>query len=230
MGASEGTGCTSEQRQGWMGNHKTINLGDGGECNKINHENSKEHKRKIKPPPSTLGPMAAFLARNTASSSASHLSAPRKVSNTALMRTVSQRDASPSHLHAETSSRTSRPHDLYATQLLERLKAAVRMLPPQTPLGRLDEPLGAFSTQPVLPPGEDAWETIDPILNKLVGFGKPVEEIAALIRHGPYGMDGFCAWLTECLTWEGISASLVEGKVMRLLDVLVKWCVFSNRE
>ncbi len=67
---------------------------------------------------------------------------------------------------------------------------------------------------------EDAWEYIDCMLNRVISFGKPIEELAALLKCGSHGMDGLCQWLDLCINNFNISESLLEGKIQRVLNAI----------
>ena len=69
--------------------------------------------------------------------------------------------------------------------------------------------------------GQDAWEMADSALNRVIGFGKTVDEIAKIIRRGPLGMDGFCRWLRALVYDLKVDESLLEGKVKRLIDAMI---------
>jgi hypothetical protein len=47
---------------------------------------------------------------------------------------------------------------------------------------------------------EDHWEIVDPVLHRLLSWGKTIEEIKLLVRRGPQGMGGFCNWLEVYMT------------------------------
>jgi hypothetical protein len=112
--------------------------------------------------------------------------------------------------------------------LLSRLNALVASLPVSIPIGKRDEPLACFATNPqdLVLPSQDAWEdVIDPTFNCVVGFGKSTPEIAALIQCGKYGMDGFCKWTTACIKQLGIPLSVLEMRLERVMQAMVLMCV-----
>lgn len=96
-------------------------------------------------------------------------------------------------------------------------------LPVSIPEGLVLDTLARFSSNPVLEleDGQDAWEMVDPALNRAIGFGKTVDEIAKIVWRDSLGMDGFCRWLRALVSELKIKESLVEGKVKRLIDAMI---------
>ena len=76
--------------------------------------------------------------------------------------------------------------------------------------------------------GEDPWESLDPALNLVISYGASVGEIAGIIRHGDYGMDGMYQWLEKCVVELKVDEGLLEMKIQRLIDVMVLLCVFLS--
>ena len=73
---------------------------------------------------------------------------------------------------------------------------------------------------------EDAWQTVDQALNRIIGYGATIDEISTLIRRGKFGMDGLCSWLEKCFSTLRIEEVLLENKANRLVEAMVKLCVF----
>ncbi|TDL20018.1 hypothetical protein BD410DRAFT_899810 [Rickenella mellea] len=120
--------------------------------------------------------------------------------------------------HSETQTRTSLP------TLSERLRSLAASLPASVPVGTRDDVLALFSGNPRELAsgctGDDAWEAIDPVLNRVIGFGKTSPELVPIIRRGPLGIDGLCSWLEICINELGINSALLEGKTERLESAL----------
>jgi len=112
---------------------------------------------------------------------------------------------------------------LSVSSLLSELERVTASLPWSIPEGLATETLARFSGNPVLEleDGQDAWEMADPALNRAIGFGKTVDEIAEIIRRGPLGMDGFCRWLRALVYELKVDESLLEGKIKRLIDAMI---------
>lgn len=66
----------------------------------------------------------------------------------------------------------------------------------------------------------EAWEHLDRALNRLLGFGVEIEEIAQRIRRGPLGMEGLIEYIHRFIVDHSISGDLLEGKLERLLKAL----------
>ena len=66
------------------------------------------------------------------------------------------------------------------------------------------------------------WENINPGLDRLLGFGKSMNDIRSLIRRGPKGIDGFCKYLEYLIAEKGLNGGLIEGKVLVLIDAIGK--------
>ena len=69
---------------------------------------------------------------------------------------------------------------------------------------------------------EEVWEIINPALDRLLGFGRPMNEIQSIIRRGPKGIDGFCEYLQYLIAEKGLKGGLIEGKVSVLIDAIGK--------
>lgn len=110
--------------------------------------------------------------------------------------------------------------------MIQQLRRAAQGLPQAIPLAIPTDSIAQFATISMLPgSGEDAWESIDPVLNRFVGFGATVEEVSRKIRRGPLGVEGLCDWLEMCVTKFGVDAGLLEGKVKMLVDAISLWYV-----
>jgi len=69
---------------------------------------------------------------------------------------------------------------------------------------------------------DEVWEIINPALDRLLGFGRPINEIQSIIRRGPKGINGFCEYLEYLITEKGLKGGLIEGKVSVLIDAIGK--------
>ena len=208
----------------------------GGDANFLSHQTSKGHKRKVeesskkKPTAITnffrppLKPQQPIASVSNASSGA-QLGTKTTVIDVDRIQEPSFRDRTSSNsAEAGLSDSHSVFEDVTSTDLLRRLRALAASLPPSVPVGDQDEPFACFAAKPeaLILPGQDAWEDIiDPTYNRVVGFGKSVPEIAALIRRGNYGMDGFCNWTTACIERMGIASSLLEARLDRVMQAMI---------
>lgn len=109
--------------------------------------------------------------------------------------------------------------------LLEELHTTIQTLPENVATGLPSDELAVFFTpaKDFVEDGQDAWEeVVNPLLDRVLGFGATADSIRALIRRGPYGMDGVYRYLVSCVFDLKISAGLFEGKVERLLQAMVE--------
>ena len=69
---------------------------------------------------------------------------------------------------------------------------------------------------------DEIWEKINPGLDRLLGFGRSMDDIRSLIRRGPKGIDGFCEYLEYLIVEKGLNGHLIEGKISVLIDAIGK--------
>jgi len=114
--------------------------------------------------------------------------------------------------------------------LLARFTGVIQSLPDSVLLGTVYEPMGAFSGNPSMqiPEGDDAWETIDCMLNRVIGYGVTIEQLSSIIRRGPFGMDGMYNWVKVCIEELKIDEALPDGKVQCLIDAMLWLYVCPN--
>jgi hypothetical protein len=62
-------------------------------------------------------------------------------------------------------------------------------------------------------PNDEIWEVVNPGLDRILGFERPVNEIESIVRRGEKGIQGFCQYLTYLIEEKGIGGGLIEGKV-----------------
>ncbi|KAL6299445.1 hypothetical protein BKA93DRAFT_829917 [Sparassis latifolia] len=226
--------------------NKDVNVGTGGQANWDAHVGSKNHvkaaaqalssgrERKIttffskpvQPPSHVPGPSKISLYNNftqrnlhSTSSDICDLTLDSEDSTAVSLKP----SLHPAALHATSAlSRDSVPSSssTSSTMLISVLRTTIKSLPVTVAIGQLHEPLACFAIDPVLPVNNDeyesAWQFVDQVLNRVIGFGASDSDIAQLISRGPLGMDGLCRWIEVVLTWPGVSAELLEGKVNRL--------------
>ena len=109
-----------------------------------------------------------------------------------------------------------------AKSLLVRLKNAIDSMPTSIPDAKEDDVLAAFATScpPVDLVPDEAWEELDPILNRLVGYGVSVEEFAGTVRRGRLGMVALWKFLHAWVDQYRIEGKLLEGKVSKLITAI----------
>ena len=119
-------------------------------------------------------------------------------------------------------------HHSPPSALFQSLRNCIDTLPTTVESASKTDLLARFSGDPTLEveEGSDPWESLDPALNIVVGYGASVEEIAGIIRRGDYGMDGMYRWLKKCVMVLKVDEALLEKKVQRLIDAMILLCVF----
>lgn len=146
---------------------------------------------------------------------------------------VDARPASPAIPSPPPSDRTARQEPL-ADALLRRLKAAIDELPSCVPEAKAADRISSFATT-AIPLGlapDEAWEALDPVLNRFLGYDVTAEGLAAEVRRGEKGMSAFWRYLNSWVTEYNIDGALLEGKVNKLISaikivyVLVSYALF----
>jgi hypothetical protein len=119
---------------------------------------------------------------------------------------------------------------LPTSTLFRSLRNCIATLPATIPLASKADLLARFSGDPTLEveAGGDPWESLDPVLNIVIGYGASVGEIAKIIRRGDHGMDGMYKWLEKCVVELKVDEGLLEMKVQRLIDAMVLLCVLLS--
>jgi hypothetical protein len=211
--------------------HRSIS---GGDANFLSHQTSKAHKIKakesVKKKPTAITkffkpePSTAISARVVGTLSSQSSTKDVVIDIDSIQdspvpgRAITIPGPSDSHFFQPEAKPT----------LLTRLHTLAVNLPLSIPIGSQDEPLGCFAVNPkdLILADQDAWEdVIDPMFNQVIGFGKSTLEIAAFIRRGEYGMDGFCKWTAVCVEQLGIPLSLLEMRLERVIQAMIHVCV-----
>jgi len=111
--------------------------------------------------------------------------------------------------------------------LLDRLHAAIGNIPCNIPEGKQGDELASFNHNTALTacariPLDELWENLNPGLDRMLGFGRPMDEIQAIIQHGPMGVEGLVEYLQVLVKEGGVVGSLIEGKVSTLIDAIIE--------
>jgi hypothetical protein len=69
----------------------------------------------------------------------------------------------------------------HAVDLMTNLAGQIKRLPDSVPEANDGDDILAFAHEPVLPSGLDAWEILDPMLNRAVGYGATAEQVAGYV-------------------------------------------------
>lgn len=119
-----------------------------------------------------------------------------------------------------TSSQTRAcPH---AWKLAEDLRKAIETASEAIPEGQDGEPMAQVAAGwPEVDDPSEAWEMLDPLLNRLLGYGKTAEQLAKEVRRGPKGLDGILSLIQHFVTtFDTITGRLLEGKISKLLEAI----------
>ena len=145
-------------------------------------------------------------------------------------------DASVNREHSESSSddllnpsenwNTSRRQGCdFGWDLLQQLKDAERSMGSNIPIGQQGDKIAAYGRESAIAqclniPDDEVWEVVNPGLDRLLGFGRALDDIQSIIRRGPLGVLGLLEYLTYLVEERGINGGLIEGKVNVLIDAI----------
>ena len=116
----------------------------------------------------------------------------------------------------DTASRT----DTHAVNILMALEKAIDKLPDLPDAGESDEIAMFAQHVPTDLAEDDAWEYLDPMLNRFLGFNQTTESISNKLRGGALGLTAMVRYLKEFVGRYHIDGGLLEGKMGRLLNVV----------
>ena len=120
----------------------------------------------------------------------------------------------------DTSTHSNPAPDAHALILLASIDRAAQELPSTIPEAGED----GHIAQVVLAGGpedpSEAWEHLDRALNRLLGYGIDINEIAQRVRRGPWGIGGLTQYIRGFVVEYGIAGALLEGKLERLLKAI----------
>jgi hypothetical protein len=121
----------------------------------------------------------------------------------------------------DTVSRTvSMSPDTHAVNILATLEKAIDRLPDLPEANESDEILMFTQHVPTDLAKDDAWEYLDPMLNRFLGFDQSKESISNKLRGGVRGLMAMVRYLKEFVGRYHIDGGLLEGKVERLVNVI----------
>ena len=67
---------------------------------------------------------------------------------------------------------------------------------------------------------EEVWETVNPFLDWLLGFGKSKKEIRLMLRRGEKGLRKLHCYLAYLVEEKGVGNPLLEGKINLLVETI----------
>lgn len=120
---------------------------------------------------------------------------------------------------------TSLAPNTHVVNILATLEKAVRNIPALPDATESDEIVVFSGSIPTDLAKEDAWEYLDPILNRFLGFNRTSEDIYNALRGRPRGLSAMVRYLQDFTGQYQIDGALLEGKIERLVKVIETQCV-----
>jgi len=165
---------------------------------------TKEPKALVPPAVSIPTPVIAYAMESTSQCSRSHVT--------------------------EVTPRTALPApNIHTVNVLAMLEKAVGNLPELPDACESDEIAVFAESIPTDLAREDAWEHLDPMLNRFLGFGKTDASIYDELRGGARGLAAMVQYLKDFTSRYQIDGALLEGKIQRLVNVIKTQCVAITR-
>ena len=116
----------------------------------------------------------------------------------------------------------------HAVNILTTLEKAVECLPVLPDASESDEIAAFFENVPTNLDKEKAWEYLDPMLNRFLGFNRTAESIYNELRGGARGLSAMVQYLKDFVGRYEIDGALLEGKIQRLVNVIQTQCVAKS--
>jgi hypothetical protein len=69
-------------------------------------------------------------------------------------------------------------------------------------------------------PNDEVWEVVNPGLDRLLGFGRTLDDIQSIVRRGPLGVHGLHEYLTYLVEEKGVEGGFIEGKINALIGAI----------
>jgi len=76
---------------------------------------------------------------------------------------------------------------------------------------------------------DDAWEYLDPMLNRFLGFNRTAESIENELRGRAQGLSAMMRYLKDFVCRYEVDGGLLEGKIERLVKIIQTQCVAMIR-
>jgi len=125
-----------------------------------------------------------------------------------------------SHATVNAPGTSPPPPNTHTVNILAALERAVRNLQVLPDATESDE-IAVFSgSVPTDLAKEDAWEYLDPMLNRFLGFNRTPEDIYDALRGGARGLSAMVRYLEDFAGRYQIDGALLEGKIERLVNVI----------
>ncbi|KAI3998057.1 hypothetical protein K525DRAFT_275669 [Schizophyllum commune Loenen D] len=206
--------------------HRKVNCGHGGLTNLVTqHWRSKRCKETAITKGKTPA-ISTFFPTISKTTATTYVPSRTKTPPPVLgeQSTSSPQQSTPLRLPQSSRPAAGRQH---AQQLLNRLRTKIERMPDDIPLSVHGDELYKFvSSDFTVDSPSEAWEVLDPALNRVFGYGVTTESVAAIIRRGEYGMLGVVQILEMFVeNYEGIEGGLLEGKVQCMIEAIEHACV-----
>ncbi|KAF8261287.1 hypothetical protein EI94DRAFT_1810533 [Lactarius quietus] len=132
---------------------------------------------------------------------------------------------SPTPLHQSSESKSVeaekyRHPDAYTLTLLARLDLAAQGLPMDVSEAEAHDEIACVLSVEDPDNSSKAWEYLDPALNRLLGYGSTVEDVAQCVRCRPLGVEGLGHLICRSVVKHGITGGLLKGKIRILLSAI----------
>jgi hypothetical protein len=132
------------------------------------------------------------------------------------------------HVTPVISQTVSLVPDTHAINLIKTLEKAVSNLP-ALPEASEDDEIAVFAQSvPTDLAKDEAWEYLDPMLNRFLGFNRTEDSISEALRGGERGLAAMVRYLREFVGRYQIDGGLLEGKIERLVKVIQTRCVTTQ--
>ena len=120
----------------------------------------------------------------------------------------------PDHRKLDLQTRARKGHTL-GWKLTEELRMAAENMGPDIPTARADDETSGFGgaqaeAQCAGVADDEIWETVNPGLDRFLGFGRSADDVALAVRGGEMGVMGFCDYLSYLVEEKGIGGGLLE--------------------
>lgn len=129
-------------------------------------------------------------------------------------------EISGAHATGVTPRTTSSAPNTHTVNILTTLEKAVANSPVLPDASESDE-IAVFSGSiPTDLAKDEAWEYLDPMLNRFLGYNRTAESIFNELRGGAKGLSAMVRYLKDFVGRYEIDGALLEGKIQRLVNVI----------
>jgi len=133
------------------------------------------------------------------------------------------------HTMGITPTARSPAPNTHSVNVLMKLEKAIEDLPVLPDANEGDEITMFSDNIPTDLVKEDAWEYLDPMLNRFLGFNRTAESIYNELRGGARGLPAMVQYLKDFVRLYEVEGALLEGKIERLVNIIQTQCVAMIR-